>query len=132
MAQERKVCTQEDCGFVAKPRSLQDVCPRCGSVLETEQLFDFEADLETAFPMTMTVRNAAGPSRKVPTEVVIKNEMHRDSGRWQQVHRTFDRYNDRYKERITDHATGGVVVDNEEPLSEHVNRGSARRKRPSV
>jgi hypothetical protein len=51
------------------------------------------------------------------------------SGRRQQAHRTFDRHNDRYIETITDHASGEVVMEKNERLSDHRGRGSARKKR---
>lgn len=79
-------------------------------------------------PLNVTVSNADGPSRKAPTQIVIKREIHHDTGRPQQTHRTFDRFGDRYRERIVDAATGEVLLEKDEPLTEHVDRGSAKRK----
>jgi hypothetical protein len=49
------------------------------------------------------------------------------------VHREqiIDRDNDRYFERVTDYETGEVIHMNEEPLSKHVLRGTAKPKKPA-
>lgn len=125
MPQERKRC--EECGAVAKPRQIDDSCPACGAKMTTDQLLDVTVELNTPFPLIMDVANAPGPRDKAPIRIVIKNELHWDTGRWQQAHRTFDKGNNRYVEKITDWDTGEVVRETDEPLDEHQGHGSARR-----
>jgi RNA polymerase subunit RPABC4/transcription elongation factor Spt4 len=108
---------------------MDEVCPQCGSSMTTDELFDVTAELDPSAPLIMDITNAPGPRDKAPTRIQIKNELHRDSGRFQQAHRTFDKQNDRYRETITDYSTGEVVVEKDEPLSKHRGRGSARRGR---
>jgi len=42
------------------------------------------------------------------------------------VHRTIDKDNDRYVEKVLDLQTGEVLHECDEPLSQHVNHGSAK------
>jgi len=58
-------------------------------------------------------------------EMVVGDELHRDSGERRRVERIIDHENDWYSERITDEA-GRVVRQVEEPLSDHQERGSAK------
>jgi hypothetical protein len=43
--------------------------------------------------------------------------------------RVIDRDNDRYFEKITDYDTGEIIHYCEEPLSQHINHGSAKSKK---
>jgi hypothetical protein len=43
-------------------------------------------------------------------------------------HRVIDRDNDLYVERVTDYETGEIIHECQEPLSSHVNHGSAKKK----
>ncbi len=43
--------------------------------------------------------------------------------------RVIDRDNDRYFEKITDYDTGEIIHHCEEPLSQHINHGSAKSKK---
>ena len=47
-------------------------------------------------------------------------------GRFVDYERIIDRQNDRYYERIVDPETGEVLREIDEPLSEHIGRGSAK------
>jgi hypothetical protein len=46
--------------------------------------------------------------------------------RWVQIHRWTDWKNDWYDELVTDPATGEIIHECHEPLSEHTSRGSAK------
>lgn len=48
--------------------------------------------------------------------------------RWVQLRRVIDRRNNRYQEKIEDPETGEVLRDVDEPLSDHIGRGDARRE----
>jgi uncharacterized protein (DUF1684 family) len=54
-------------------------------------------------------------------------DYYRDTAEWRQVSRVVDREADRYTERIVD-ATGNVVRDVDEPLTDHRGHGAARRR----
>jgi hypothetical protein len=128
MAQELTRC--ENCDNVLRRHA--GTCPACGSSrLVKEALFDFTVEVAHDLPMNVEVVNADAPTKKVPKRIEIKREVHHDSGRIQQTHRTFDRSGDSYRERIVDARTGEVFVENEEPLSEHRGHGSAKDRAPS-
>jgi hypothetical protein len=44
------------------------------------------------------------------------------------IERVIDRENDKYYELITDSETGSILRECNEPLTQHVDRGSAKRK----
>ena len=48
-------------------------------------------------------------------------------GRFVTKHRRIDRENDRYFERVIDDKTGDVLHECDQPLSEHIDRGSAKK-----
>ncbi|MEZ5846370.1 MAG: hypothetical protein R3C70_06430 [Geminicoccaceae bacterium] len=56
-----------------------------------------------------------------------KKELYRKTGEWQVIVRDFNRENDRYREVIRDVKTGTIVKKIEEPLSEHIGHGSAKK-----
>jgi len=57
------------------------------------------------------------------------DDQFRRTGAWNKIERTIDRRGNRYRELITDEE-GNVVRDVDEPLTDHVGRGDAKRKRP--
>jgi hypothetical protein len=56
----------------------------------------------------------------------------RKTGEWMEKSRVIDRDNDKYTEIVKDPKTGEVVYQCEEPLSKHVNHGSAKKANISV
>lgn len=69
------------------------------------------------------------PGYKKPIyESVSGYAFHRDSGKWNQLSREIDRLNDRCREKIVDPRTGEVIRQVDAPLSQHLNRRSARKK----
>ncbi len=59
-------------------------------------------------------------------ETITGSDYYRRGERWHQVDRTIDYANNWYDETITDEATGEVVRECHEPLSDHRGRGSAK------
>jgi hypothetical protein len=57
---------------------------------------------------------------------VIAGHDYSASGRMVKKDRLIDRVNDLYVEKVADADTGEVLREVEEPLSEHINRGSAK------
>jgi hypothetical protein len=62
---------------------------------------------------------------------IVKNgdELSHDEGRWIDRYRSIDREADRYDEVIRDKATGEIIREVHQPLSQHRDRGSARPNR---
>jgi hypothetical protein len=58
-------------------------------------------------------------------------DLRKSDGCWMQKERIIDRDRDYYKEVVIDPNDGAVVHKNEEPLSEHFGRGSAKPKPPA-
>jgi hypothetical protein len=56
------------------------------------------------------------------------DDLHRKTGKWMLLERVIDRARNWYKELITDSETGKVVHHCEEPLTDHRDRGSAKKK----
>jgi hypothetical protein len=100
-------------------------CPSCGSKART-----FNVHLSE----TVTLREKLGVKQKRPGfkkpiyESVGGDDLHRNTGEWSHLSREIDRLNDRYREKIVSSKTGAVLREVDEPLSQHVNRGSARRR----
>lgn len=127
-----RVC--RDCNTTLRPSLPTDTCPACGSTnIQHDRAFEIKAVLAPHLNLRLSVTNAPGPTSKAPTEIVVKPEIYRDTGAWQQVHRTFGRADDEYIETITDLDTGRVILEKRERLSEHRNprkqpdRSEARR-----
>jgi hypothetical protein len=56
----------------------------------------------------------------------VGDELYHDTGEWHHVARRFDRPKDTYDEVIAD-VHGGIVREVHEPLSEHTDRGNAKK-----
>jgi hypothetical protein len=96
-------------------------CPQCGSLARI-----FNASIQE----TLIIREKIGlklkrPGNKKPIyESVSGDDLFRATGQWNKLTREIDRENDLYKELIINGETGEVIRDCQEPLTEHVNRGS--------
>ena len=49
-------------------------------------------------------------------------------GKLVRVHRTIDKDNDRYMEKVIDMQTGAILHECDEPLSQHINHGTAKQR----
>ncbi len=119
-----------DCGAqINEPASLpvadRKPCPSCGSMARSFGAHVIEA---------LTVREKIGMKQKRPGhkkpifESVSGDDLHRASGQWNKLTREIDRENNRYKEVIVNPETGEILRHCDEPLTDHVNRGSAKPK----
>jgi hypothetical protein len=59
-------------------------------------------------------------------EQTVGDDFHRKDGRWMKLYRLIDRVKDWYDERVTDPATGKIVHECSEPLTDHTGHGSAK------
>ena len=89
-----------------------------------------DVNLEIHDKMQAKIKNDNFPSnKKVRKEIISGDEKRKDNDTWVNKERVIDRDKDFYKEKVTDLKTGKVLRDIEEPLSKHINRGSAKLKK---
>jgi hypothetical protein len=89
-----------------------------------------DVNLEIHDQMQAKIKNDNLPSnKKVRKEMISGDEKRKDNDTWVNKERVIDRDEDFYKEKVTDLKTGKVLRDIEEPLSKHINRGSAKLKK---
>jgi hypothetical protein len=121
------------CGAsVPEPAGIEDrePCPTCGSLARTVNV-SLTDTLQVRERLNLKARHGDVGEVKPYREQTSGDELHRDSGEWRRVSRVVDREHNRYTERIVD-AAGNVVRDVDEPLSEHRDRGAAKRRRGKV
>ena len=100
-------------------------CPGCGST--ARKFAVILTDAAAAYDSLATKARHGDVGQAKPfREAFTGFDYHRDRHEWRQVSRVVDRENDRYIERIVD-AAGNVVRDVDEPLSQHRDRGAAKR-----
>ncbi len=111
--------------------STQYNCPKCGSIKKIIIMEVIEdVNLEIHDQMQAKIKNDNLPSnKKVRKEMISGDEKRKDNDTWVNKERVIDRDEDFYKEKVTDLKTGKVLRDIEEPLSKHINRGSAKLKK---
>lgn len=100
-------------------------CPSCGSItrhtkVEVADTLEFHASLGY---------KAKSQSKWKPyLEGRSGDDLHRKTGKWMFLEQVIDRAKNWYKELITDPETGEVVRHCEEPLTDHRDRGSAKKR----
>jgi DNA-directed RNA polymerase subunit RPC12/RpoP len=101
-------------------------CPSCGS---KTRIFSVEVR-ETITPRSKLGLKHKRPGFKKPIyEEVSGEDLHRKTGLWSRLLRVIDRQNNRYKEAIVNSETGEVLRAVDEPLSDHIGRGSDKKSR---
>jgi hypothetical protein len=100
-------------------------CSNCGSA---SRKFGVEIAASVTLHDSLKVVLKSGVTGKTVTEGIAGDDLHRKSGKWMLKERLIDHEKDRYKEVVTDPETGVVIHHCEEPLSEHRDHGSAKRK----
>lgn len=101
-------------------------CPSCGS---TARSFLHTVAVDVTSLVTLNYEGRRGGKGKpfvigkLGVDLFVKLE------KWVHLERVIDRANDRYKEVVTDPTSKEVIHRCEEPLSQHQNHGSAK-KRP--
>ena len=102
-------------------------CPTCGGT---------ERAVAITLTESLTVRSGARLKQKRGSKVILDARLdepgrQRSTGRANRLNRRIDHLNDRYEERVTDEATGEVIHECSEPLSQHRGHGSDKGPRPS-
>jgi DNA-directed RNA polymerase subunit M/transcription elongation factor TFIIS len=120
-----KMVTCSNCGQVlSTSTSTEDelgACPKCGSTAKT-----FHVSLETRVSVHEKVSGKVRSSgdKKPRKKFVFGQDLWRKMAKWVHLERVMDRENNRYHERVVDPATGEIIHECEEPLSEHRGHGS--------
>jgi len=121
-----------DCGspMEVESQDSREPCRRCGSLKRS-----YGVGLSESFEIRESLKGKViDPTktgkRKVRSEFVVGDDLHRKTGHWNMLERDIDRENDQYHERIVEPQTGEVLRAVDEPLSQHQKRGSARGPKP--
>ena len=100
-------------------------CSSCGFMAR-----NFSAHIQES----LTIREKIGMKQKRPGhkkpiyESVSGDDLHRASGQWNKLTREIDRENNRYREVIVNPEASKTLRHCDEPLTDHINRGSAKPK----
>jgi hypothetical protein len=100
-------------------------CPQCGSLARA-----FSVTLKstvTARP-SLGLKAKSGGRGKAFLEQKQGDNYSPSRGRWMRLVQIVDRRRNRYRKLVTDPETGEVLRDVDEPLTDHVGRGDAKRK----
>jgi hypothetical protein len=120
------------CGIVLDektnmPAEQRQRCSKCGSL--TRRINVTCSDTLTLHSKLNLKARHAGERRPFMDQTV-GDDLHRKSGRWMKLYRLFDRRKEPrwYHEQIIDPETGEVVHECSEPLVDHTDHGSAKRR----
>lgn len=83
-------------------------------------------DLSSHF--TLRFKGKRGGKGRPFVEGKSGDDLHKKDGKWMHREIAIDREKNHYKEKVTNPKTGSVVHACEEPLSQHVDHGSAKKK----
>ena len=104
----------------------RELCPKCGSTsLDFNVNVSSKVKLRSMIGFKFRVQGAKKPS----TEFKEGSELHRDTGKWRKLRREINRDKNRYYEEIIDEEAGATIRLVDEPLTDHKNRGSAKKKK---
>lgn len=131
MSVDRPGVQCSDCGIELSEEanhatSDRKPCPNCGSIRRTIRVSIHDT---ITFKSKVGVKGRRGGRGKPFIEHVFGDDLNVRSGKWMKLTRFIDRENDLYHESVVDPATGEMVRECREPLSQHQNHGAAK-KRP--
>ena len=126
MARDTVHCSGCQAGLEEDLQAPRQPCPNCGSL---NRVFGVTAGDTTVHHGKVTIKSRHAGGGRPFAEQVHGSDLHRKDGRWVRLDRVIDRHNDRYTERVTDPATGEVIHECDEPLSDHQGRGAAKKRR---
>lgn len=108
------------------PRQPPTPCPVCGSIARAHFV-----DMADGVGMhdghrVKSKRPSLSSDKKLRFDTYSGVEHSHRYGRLVRVHRTVDKDNDSYSEKVIDMQTGEILHECDEPLSHHINHGSAK------
>ena len=107
------------------PTEQRGPCPHCGSV---SRHFEVGISETLALHSKLTAKGRHPGEKRPFIEQTVGDDLHRKTGRWMKLHRVIDRLRNWYHERVTDPASGQVMHECNEPLTEHKGHDSAKPK----
>lgn len=107
------------------PTETRLPCPACDSMIRSIQVTIHET-VTIKEKLGMKGRHSGGGKPYI--EQVQGDDLHRDTGTWNHLSRIIDRENDMYHEVVKNSATGEVIHECREPLSEHRGHGTAKKQ----
>ncbi len=105
---------------------LRVPCPACGSMA---RVIEVSLGDSLEFHESLGFKQKRIGQSKPIAEGVSGDEFFRKEARWVKKERLIDRQANRYRENVTDPATGAVIHHRDEPLDQHIGHGSAKPKR---
>ncbi len=109
------------------PAEERRSCPNCGS---RARHFDVNVSDTVTLHSKLRARGRHSGKGRPFIDQSVGNDLDRRSGHWMKLHRLIDRMKNWYHERVTDPATGKIVHECDESLSDHKGHGSARNPPP--
>lgn len=116
-------CAIAETASEAAAPSPKAACPACGSIRRTVALV-FSDSVEAHDSVAYKARREG--EKKPIAWGRSGDDLTKSTGQWAEVSRSFDRENDLYRERVLEKATGKVLHECNEPLSQHTGHGSAK------
>ena len=116
-----------ECGRPVAVTDPRQPCS-CGCLAICQPADVQEAVLEKETLNGVHIDPSRNSKEKKRAKFVVGDSLHRKSGKWNVINRDLDRNTNRYKEVVTDPETGVIIHSCEEPLSEHQNHGSPKKK----
>lgn len=104
------------------PVEQRKPCSSCGSL---GRIHNVEIQEEVQLSAGLGIKQRRPGFKKPIYEAIGRPDLHRNTGRLSFLVRIIDRLRNRYHEHITDIETKEVIRSVDEPLTAHVNRGSA-------
>lgn len=106
------------------PAEERTPCPTCGSITRAIQVSISESVM---IREKLGMKGKHKGEKKPFIESVSGDDLHRKTGKWMKLTRMIDRDNNQYKEEVKDPETGDTIHRCEEPLSDHMGHGSAKK-----
>lgn len=116
-------CTE--CGEMLNTRDV--VCPSCGSDEKTTCLNGSDG-LNVGIRTQSRLKAKKKGVKRPVKESIHGDEKYNLTGEWVDKTRIIDRENDQYIEIVKDKKTNEIIHECIEPLSDHINHGSAKKK----
>lgn len=111
------------------PGQARSPCPDCGSTSRSYLGSLSDGIVFHDGHRTKVKRPSLPSAKKLRADTYSGVEHSHKHGKLVRVHRTIDKDNDRYVEKVTDLHTGEILHECDEPLSEHINHGTAKYRR---